>query len=138
MSAVVTRFDMMILIHLSDFVRILGQYYASSQIQPGSPRLDIKNRRRTSPSSPRIGKQSLEESTSSRSARFVFGRRMNDGFMLILVLNRSQLQESGVVGGSERFIDLLHTMSQELDGLKAEFLKSVEASCKHYPLFRYT
>ncbi|CDH55094.1 autophagy-related protein 11 [Lichtheimia corymbifera JMRC:FSU:9682] len=92
-----------------DFVRILGQYYAASPTQPGSPRLDIKNRRRTSPSSPKIGKQSLEESASSRSAR-------------------SQLQESGVVGGSERFIDLLHTMSQELDGLKAEFLKAVETS----------
>lgn len=60
------------------------------------------------------------------------GEMREEEHTLIVSIHRSQLQESGVFGGSERFIDLLHTMSQELDGLKAEFLKAVETSCKYY------
>ena len=42
------------------------------------------------------------------------------------------MQQSSITRGTDRFVDLLHVMSQQLDGLRAEFFKALETTCIVY------
>ncbi|KAI9493144.1 hypothetical protein BDB00DRAFT_872660 [Zychaea mexicana] len=91
-----------------DFIRILGQYYGSSHVQSTS---------RSPKSSNRISFSNILGRGSSPSDNF---RRISS--------TKQAIQQSSITRGTDKFVDLLHVMSQQLDGLRAEFFKAMEAT----------
>ena len=96
-------------VYITDFIRILGQYYGSSQHQArASPR-----------SSKRISFSNILKRGSSPS----------DNSRHIQNSKHTAMQQSSITRGTDKFVDLLHVMSQQLDGLRAEFFKALETTC---------
>ncbi|KAG2223902.1 hypothetical protein INT45_009354 [Circinella minor] len=91
-----------------DFIRILGQYYGSSQHQNRSS--PISNRR--------ISFSNILKRGSSPS----------DNSRHIQNSKHTTMQQSSITRGTDKFVDLLHVMSQQLDGLRAEFFKALETT----------
>ena len=104
-----------IFLYIIDFIRILGQYYGSSQHQTrASPR-----------SSKRISFSNILKRGSSPSDN---SRRIQNS-------KYTTMQQSSITRGTDKFVDLLHVMSQQLDGLRAQFFKALETACIVYIYF---
>ncbi|KAI8145007.1 hypothetical protein BJV82DRAFT_604492 [Fennellomyces sp. T-0311] len=86
-----------------EFIRILSQYYGSAQTQSTKP-------------SNRLSFSSITRGSSPSESLF----RRTHG-------SKAAIQTS-FTRGTDKFVDLLHAMSQQLDGLRGDFFKALETT----------